>query len=118
MLDTHGELARIYALATVAVIGGSFFPGVDGHNPIEPAAQGVPTVFGPYMRNFQDSADLLLARDAALQVNSAEALYSQLESLLNDSAARVKVGENAARTVLKKRGATARTLDLIERALG
>ena len=118
LLDTHGELARIYALATVAVIGGSFFPGVDGHNPIEPAAQGVPTVFGPYMRNFQDPADLLLARDAALQVASAEALYSQLESLLNDSAARAKLGENATRTVLQNRGATARTLDLIERALG
>ncbi len=118
LLDTHGELARIYAIATVAVIGGSFFPGVDGHNPIEPAAQGVPTLFGPYMRNFQDAADLLLARDAAIQAASSAALYGELESLLNDSAALARLSENSSRTVIENRGATDRTLELIERTIG
>ena len=118
LLDTHGELSRIYAIATVAVVGGSFYPGVDGHNPIEPAAQGIPAVFGPYMRNFQDAADALLAQDGAVQVGSAGALHSELESLLNDSGARARLGENASRTVLENRGATERTLELIEKAIG
>ena len=118
LLDTHGELSRIYAIATVAVVGGSFYPGVDGHNPIEPAAQGIPTVFGPYMRNFQDAADALLAQDGAVRVDSAGALHTELKSLLNDSNARARLGENASRTVLENRGATERTLELIEKALG
>ena len=117
LLDTHGELSRIYAIATVAVIGGSFYPGVDGHNPIEPAAQGVPTVFGPYMRNFQDPADLLLARDAAVQAASAQALCGELQSLLNDSATRARLSETSRRTVIENLGATERTLELIEKAL-
>jgi 3-deoxy-D-manno-octulosonic-acid transferase len=55
VLDTIGELTRAYAAADVAVIGGSFHPGVEGHNPIEAAAQGVPVIFGPHMRNFREA---------------------------------------------------------------
>ena len=43
ILDTVGELVAFYALATVAVVGGSFYPGVNGHNPLEPAALQTPT---------------------------------------------------------------------------
>ncbi len=118
LLDTHGELSRIYAIATVAVVGGSFYPGVDGHNPIEPAAQGVPTVFGPYMRNFPEAADALLAQNGAVQSTSADTLCSVLESLLDDRGARTRLGENASRVVLENRGATERTLELIEKAIG
>ncbi|MCH7910084.1 MAG: 3-deoxy-D-manno-octulosonic acid transferase [Candidatus Hydrogenedentes bacterium] len=118
LLDTHGELSCIYAIATVAIIGGSFYPGIDGHNPIEPAAQGVPTVFGPYMRNFPEAADALLAQNGAVQSTSADTLCSVLESLLDDSGARTRLGENASRTVLENRGATERTLELIEKAIG
>ena len=118
LLDTHGELGRIYAIATVAVVGGSFYPGVDGHNPIEPAAQGVPTVFGPYMRNFPDAAEALLAQNGAVQSTSADALCGVLESLLDDCDARARLGESASRVVLENRGATERTLELIEKAIG
>src|SRR5438105_487397 len=51
LLDTIGELARVYRHATVAFIGGSLVP-TGGHNPIEPAAVGVPVCFGPHMSNF------------------------------------------------------------------
>ena len=45
-VDTIGELPYFYGISTVAVVGGSFFAGVNGHNPLEPAALGVATVFG------------------------------------------------------------------------
>lgn len=116
VLDTHGELSRVYAIATVAVVGGSFLPGVDGHNPIEPAAQGAPMLFGPHMRNFQDAADTLLARKGALQVGSPDALCGEMQQLLRDPEARERLRENALQAVAHNRGATARTLALIEKA--
>ena len=116
-LDTHGELSRIYAIANIAIVGGSFYPGVDGHNPIEPAAQGVPTLFGPYMRNFQDPANALLESGGALQVDAPEDLSGRLESLLTDADAQTRLGENAIQCVQANQGALQRTLALIENAL-
>ena len=113
LLDTHGELVRFYAIASLAVIGGSFFPGVEGHNPIEPAALGVPPVFGPYMRNFQDPAEALIAGHGAIQVDAPDALCGALRQLLHDAQTRREIGLNARRTVLQNRGAIQRTVDLL-----
>ena len=55
MLDTIGELAQLYQIATAVFVGGSL---VDqgGHNILEPAVFGKPIVFGPYMQNFAEIA--------------------------------------------------------------
>ena len=67
VLDTIGELAQIYQLATAVFVGGSL---VDhgGHNILEPAIFGKPIVFGPHMQNFKEIADAFLANGAAVQV--------------------------------------------------
>jgi len=117
LLDTHGELGRVYALADIAIVGGSFYPGVDGHNPIEPAAQGVPTVFGPHMRNFQDAANALLQGDGAMEVPSPQTLARELAALLQDLPRREALGTSAHYCIEENQGATERTLELIERTL-
>jgi 3-deoxy-D-manno-octulosonic-acid transferase len=114
MLDTVGELVTFYALASVAVIGGSFYPGVNGHNPLESAALGTPTVFGPYMRNFIDPARELLARGGAVQVTRPEELAEVLGRLLQDPAERAKLGACGREAVLANQGSIARNLDLLE----
>lgn len=116
-LDTHGELVNHYAIATLVVIGGSFYPGVEGHNPLEAAALGVPTVFGPHMKNFDDMVRALKAADAASQVSCPEDLYDCLHHLLSDSAGLQRRGTAARRVVLEGRGATARNVDLIQHYL-
>ncbi len=113
VLDTVGELAAFYALGTVAVIGGSFYPGVNGHNPIEPAALGVPTVFGPYMRNFVDPARELIARGGAVQVARPDDLLPALTRLLGDPQERAGIAASGREAVLANQGATGRNLDLI-----
>ena len=113
ILDTVGELVSFYGLAAVAVVGGSFFPGVDGHNPIEPAALGVPTVFGPYMANFKEPARVLVEGGAAVQVSGPETLARELESLLDDSERRQTLGAAGRRVVAENQGAIARSLDVI-----
>lgn len=113
LLDTLGELSDFYAIASVAVIGGSFYPGVNGHNPLEPAALGVPVVFGPYMANFADSAAVLVARGGARQVACPEDLYLALSELLGNAAERRQMGTRARRAVLQNQGATERTVALL-----
>ena len=117
VLDTVGELATFYALADVAVIGGSFYPGVNGHNPLEPAALGVPTVFGPYMRNFIDPANELLAYGGAWQATDPAALLPGLRRLLADPQERMRMAASGKTAVLANQGAIARTLDLLESVL-
>ena len=117
VLDTVGELATFYALAAVAVIGGSFYPGVNGHNPLEPAALGVPTIFGPYMRNFIDPANELLAHGGAWQAPAPDALLPGLRRLLADPHERARMGASGKTAVLANQGAIARTLDLLESVL-
>ncbi|MFP4172794.1 MAG: 3-deoxy-D-manno-octulosonic acid transferase [Candidatus Hydrogenedentota bacterium] len=111
ILDTVGELTRFYALATVAVVGGSFYPGVGGHNPIEPAALGAPVVFGPHMGNFRDPARILLEAGGAVQVNEPDALPNVLARLLGDCEERIAMGRRARAAVDANRGAIARTMD-------
>lgn len=61
ILDTIGELGRLYSLADVVFVGGSFVK-VGGHNILEPAAHGKPVLVGPYMFNFREIFDLLSKR--------------------------------------------------------
>ena len=73
VLDTIGELAQLYQVATAVFVGGSL---VDhgGHNILEPAIFGKPIVFGPHMQNFKEIADAFLSNDAAIQVQSEREL--------------------------------------------
>jgi 3-deoxy-D-manno-octulosonic-acid transferase len=73
VLDTMGELAQLYQLATAVFVGGSL-ADVGGHNILEPAIFGKPIVFGPHMQNFREIADAFLANRAAVQVQSAREL--------------------------------------------
>ncbi len=116
-VDTMGELVSFYSLASVVVIGGSFFPGVDGHNPLESAALGVATVYGPYMGNFPEASEALLARGGAVQVTGADALCGTLERLLSDPQACRALGTLGRRAVLENRGATDRNADLVAEAV-
>ena len=112
LLDSVGELTRIYPFATVAFVGGSLVP-TGGHNPIEPAAAGVPVCFGPHMTNFREIASTFLENDAAVEVRSAADLMAFATRMFNDPAARAAYGERARKTVEQNRGAAARTAETI-----
>ena len=112
LLDTIGELSRIYRFGTVAFVGGSLVRS-GGHNPIEPAAAGLPVCFGPHMSNFREIAATFLRADAAAEVRSPAALVEFAQRMLDDPSARRAYGERARRTVEENRGAAARTAERI-----
>lgn len=117
LVDTMGELTQFYGAATLVVVGGSFYPGVEGHNPLEPAALGAAPVFGPHMKNFADAAQVLLEADAATQVGCAEDLYGALSAHLRDLAALRQRGTRARRVVLDHQGAAEKNLNLLRRVV-
>jgi 3-deoxy-D-manno-octulosonic-acid transferase len=112
LLDTLGELAQVYPLATVVFVGGSLVPA-GGHNLLEAAVAGRAVVVGPHMENFREIADEFRAGQAVVQVTSAEALGREVADLLADSARRQELGARALALVDRNRGAVQRTVDAL-----
>jgi 3-deoxy-D-manno-octulosonic-acid transferase len=108
LLDSFGELARVYRFATAAFVGGSIAP-FGGHNPIEPAAGGVPVCFGRSMSNFREIAATFLRNGAAVETPEAEEVIAFMRRMLVDSGAQRSLGERARATVEQNRGASERT---------
>lgn len=116
VLDSTGELARVYAVGDVAFVGGTLAE-YGGHDPLEPAAQGVPVVLGPHTESCRDSSERLLSRRGAVTVGDATGLAAAVSSLLSDDRARHEAGQRALEAVDSGRGATERTMELI-RSMG
>lgn len=114
LVDTVGELVHFYALADVAVVGGSFSTNVQGHNPIEPAALGVATVFGPCMKNFHVPVAILVEAEGVVQVSCAEDLPTQLEALFIEDDSRNAMGQRGQIAVQQNTGAIERFLKHFE----
>lgn len=108
LLDTFGELAKVYRFATAAFIGGSLVR-TGGHNPIEPAAAGVPVSFGPHMSNFREIARVFLRDGGAIEARDAAGVFAFAARMFDDARAQRAMSERARQTVEQNRGAAART---------
>jgi len=112
ILDTIGELAHLYQIATAVFVGGSIV-AAGGHNILEPAAHGKAIVFGPHMENFSEIAEAFLANDAAVRVQNERELEEALLSLIGDPVRRARLGAAARALVVANRGAKDKTLAAI-----
>jgi 3-deoxy-D-manno-octulosonic-acid transferase len=115
VLDSIGELARAYRLATVVFVGGSFTTR-GGQNILEPAAQGRPVLFGPHMENFRDSVSVLMGR-GGLQVKDADTLYRVLAELFSRPDSLASLGELARSAVRQVSGASDRNVAALARLI-
>lgn len=114
LVDRMGLLARLYRHGDVAYVGGGFGDGI--HSLLEPAAWGLPVIFGPHHGKFAEAHGLIAAGGGFAVRNSAE-LRAVLHRLLTDPEARRTAGEAAARFVRDQAGATARVVGPISAAL-
>jgi 3-deoxy-D-manno-octulosonic-acid transferase len=114
LLDTMGELTHYYGEADVAFVGGGFNPRFGGQNILEPAAFGLPVVFGKHMNNFEEEARLLKESGGGIQIDNPKELYSTLHRLLTQPEERTERGQAAAETIRANQGAVQRTVELIE----
>jgi 3-deoxy-D-manno-octulosonic-acid transferase len=116
LLDTIGELAKLYAVGTVVFVGGSFMP-IGGHNVLEPAAHRQAILFGPHMYNFHQIAAALLDAGGAVQVLNPDALGNHVSTLLVQPESRKALGEAAYQVLRANQGAIARTVELMAQLL-
>lgn len=93
VVDTLGETGAVQAVAPVAFVGGSLVPGIGGHTPFEPAAQGCALLSGPHVAHFAEAFAALRACGAAAEVADAPALEAALRGLLADPGARAAAAE-------------------------
>ncbi|MEO8277153.1 MAG: 3-deoxy-D-manno-octulosonic acid transferase [Thermoanaerobaculia bacterium] len=112
LLDSIGELASTYRLATAAFVGGTLRP-TGGHNPLEAARCGVPVAVGPSMTNFREIADLFDRSGAWARVDSGSALGDLWRTWLSDHPAAEAIGERGRALVAANAGAIDRTLALL-----
>ncbi|TXG02030.1 lipid IV(A) 3-deoxy-D-manno-octulosonic acid transferase [Massilia arenae] len=112
--DSMGEMFAYYAACDCAYIGGSLLP-LGGQNLIEACALGKPVLVGEHTFNFLDATNEAVGDGAALRVPDAEALVAAAVRLLGDVAARVAMGEKALAFARRHRGATLRTVELVQR---
>jgi 3-deoxy-D-manno-octulosonic-acid transferase len=116
LLDTFGELGLAYAVADVVLVGGSLvsMKGTAGHNVLEAAVQEKPVIYGPFMDNFLESKRLLEEVDAGFTVQNAAELTKTILDLVKNRDQYQQRAMRAKQAVLANRGATKRTIALIE----
>ncbi len=115
LLDTIGDLASVYSLASVAFVGGSIAPA-GGHNPLEPAQFGIPIVMGPHYANFRSITEDLLAHDA-LRIAQPQNLGETLLELLENRTTAEAMGARARKIFEQQSGATGRCIAAIRELL-
>jgi len=116
LVDTLGELKLFYATADVAFVGGSLV-STGGHNILEPAAIGLPVIFGSHMFNFKNIEGLFLEADAAIQVDGSEALAEKVLKCLQNSLYRRDLADRARLIVERNRGALQRISEQLDRLI-
>ena len=116
LIDTIGEMMNIYAFSDLVFVGGSLVP-TGGHNLLEPASVGVPSIFGPFMDNFREIADLVLRYDAGRQINEPDQLNDALQNLIENPSGREAMGYNGLRMMRENGGATENHMTVIGRYL-
>jgi 3-deoxy-D-manno-octulosonic-acid transferase len=116
VLDTIGELAQLFQVATVVFVGGSLVDA-GGHNILEPAVFGKPILFGPHMQNFAEIAQAFLDHGAGVQVKNGRELETVLLELMADPVRRASLGAAARALVEANRGARGKSLEAIAQLL-
>jgi 3-deoxy-D-manno-octulosonic-acid transferase len=116
VLDTIGELARLYEAADIAVMGGSFIRH-GGQNPLEASVWGKPVVFGPHMENFRDISQKLLEGGGAKRAENQDALEEILYEWLRNPEQAKEAGEKGRQIVMNNRGALEKTVKYLDELL-
>lgn len=116
LVDTFGDLAELYSIASFVFIGGSF-TDYGGHNLMEAAIWDNVLFFGPFVQDFQEAADLLVKEGGGVSLQSAEELEEHLETLLADRKLLRETCSSAGRAARKQKNAGFLQAEIVVRNL-
>ncbi len=113
LLDTMGELGKMYAVCDLAFIGGSFVK-TGGHNPLEATIYNKPVISGKTVFNFKDIYQILVSEGAAYIVTKEDEFFQTALRLLSDKVEYIKAAESCKNVFSKNNGALDYALDRIK----
>ncbi|MEE4243735.1 MAG: 3-deoxy-D-manno-octulosonic acid transferase [Desulfopila sp.] len=116
ILDSLGELVSFYQISDICFVGGSLVKA-GGHNPLEPACQEKPVIFGKHMDDFEEISEELIAAGGAFMVSNEAELAEAVDTLINDTVFRYQCGKAALAYVLKNRNVVANHIQLIRESM-
>ena len=116
ILDVMGELLNYYSAADIVFVGGSLIK-TGGHNILEPASQKKPVIFGPYMFNFRDIAQLFLENKAAVMVDDYQDLANKAKEILASNLLSKQMVERAYELIIRNKGATKKNIEVIKQLI-
>ena len=116
ILDTIGELGKVYSVGDVVYVGGSLITH-GGHNILEPAAHGKAIIVGHYMFNFKDTHALFKKREACITVNNAQELANEVVNLFDDEAYRRRLEKETLAIVGENKGASRKSAIILRETL-
>jgi len=113
ILDTVGELARLYTLAKIVYVGKSLLKPGGGQNMIEPVGLGLPVIYGKYTGNFRGIADVLASHGGSKIVADENELLNTVIDLWNNPEKAAKMVANGQNYIRSQQGATQKNIDTI-----
>jgi len=116
LLDTIGELGKIYSVGTIIYVGGSLV-AQGGHNILEPAAHGKPILVGPHMFNFKDTYALFNNRKACITVDNAKTLAENTLYILNNELVQQRMSQETLAIINENRGAAYKSMAYLQEIL-
>jgi len=117
LLDTMGELAKVYSLGQMAFIGKSLIEPGGGHSLIEPLSHGVAVLHGPHIENIGHVADEAHTNGLAFTVHNAEEIVKTVHSLLRHKERRMELAEKAKKLIEDQQGASEKMAEIIQNVL-
>ena len=112
LLDTIGELSRVYGIGDVILVGGSLV-NVGGHNILEPVVHKKPVLFGPWMQNFAEVTEIIRESGSGILVHDEDELFHHAQRFLNSKEEVRRLGEQGFTVIQRHQGATDRNMEII-----
>jgi 3-deoxy-D-manno-octulosonic-acid transferase len=116
LVDTIGELGRLYAAADVAFVGGSLAP-IGGHNLLEPARFGIPMLAGPHLHTVRTLASTFEQSGALAVVRDRDDLARKVNGVFSDPVGAAARGRKAREVIAENQGAARRCAEAVAQAL-
>jgi 3-deoxy-D-manno-octulosonic-acid transferase len=112
LIDAMGKLPICYRQSRLTLVGGSFTPGIGGHNVLEPCLYGTPVLFGPFTFKQNEFVSLVLKAGAGQQIPHT-ALKQTVELFFSNSSMENRMREGVVQVTHQGRGATEKTLQIL-----
>ncbi|MCM8773422.1 MAG: 3-deoxy-D-manno-octulosonic acid transferase [Candidatus Omnitrophica bacterium] len=116
ILDTVGELFYFYSIGEVCFVGGSLV-NIGGHNILEPIYWSKPTLFGPFMDNFREIEEKVLAYKAAIKVKDADDLKTKITDLLRNVKIKEELAVNCSKVFAEEKKYLRKNVEIVLKCL-